>query len=101
MQKDTNNPIAQDTTKNGSIRFLAYEDPWNYGLFPQTWEDPDKEDPDIKASVIHLPWAQKNTWKKFAVLTQPQSGYIFGAYLRNCSMVVQVYCREEYQPEHW
>lgn len=54
MQKDTNNPIAQDTTKNGTIRFLFYKEPWNYGLFPQTWEDPDKEDSDIRASVMHV-----------------------------------------------
>lgn len=47
------NPIKQDT-KNGNLRFVAdimgktgY--PWNYGAFPQTWENSDHVDPDTKA----------------------------------------------------
>jgi len=37
--KEANNPIAQDV-KKGKLR--DYHGPifWNYGMFPQTWEDP-------------------------------------------------------------
>jgi inorganic pyrophosphatase len=32
-------PIKQDT-KKGKLRFYPYNINWNYGLLPQTWEDP-------------------------------------------------------------
>ncbi|KAI7996794.1 hypothetical protein LOK49_LG10G00556 [Camellia lanceoleosa] len=32
-------PIKQDT-KKGKLRYYPYNINWNYGLFPQTWEDP-------------------------------------------------------------
>jgi 3'-phosphoadenosine 5'-phosphosulfate synthase len=36
-----NNPIAQDSNKDGSARYYTYGTPFfNYGLIPQTWEDP-------------------------------------------------------------
>lgn len=36
------NPIAQDINKDGSPRYYTYGTPFfNYGLIPQTWEDPD------------------------------------------------------------
>jgi 3'-phosphoadenosine 5'-phosphosulfate synthase len=35
------NPIVQDTNDDGSIRYYTYGTPFfNYGLVPQTWEDP-------------------------------------------------------------
>jgi len=38
--KEINNPIKQDV-KKGKLRFFTYGDiPFNYGCFPQTWEDP-------------------------------------------------------------
>jgi len=38
--KEVNNPIKQDV-KKGKLRFFTYGDiPFNYGCFPQTWEDP-------------------------------------------------------------
>jgi len=47
------NPIKQDI-KNGKLRFVAdimgfkgY--PWNYGAFPQTWEDPTYRHPETGA----------------------------------------------------
>eukprot|EP01023_Acetabularia_acetabulum_P044525 TRINITY_DN4473_c0_g1_i2.p3 TRINITY_DN4473_c0_g1~~TRINITY_DN4473_c0_g1_i2.p3 ORF type:complete len:272 (+),score=58.77 TRINITY_DN4473_c0_g1_i2:1068-1883(+) len=33
-------PIKQDV-KKGKLRFYPYNINWNYGLLPQTWEDPD------------------------------------------------------------
>merc|ERR1711904_762815 len=45
--KEAGNPIAQDM-KKGKLR--DYHGPifWNYGMFPQTWEDPTVEHPDLK-----------------------------------------------------
>jgi inorganic pyrophosphatase len=42
------NPIAQDVTKNNQPR--SYHGPiyWNYGCFPQTWEDPSVIHKDLK-----------------------------------------------------
>lgn len=50
MMKDVaGNPIMQDT-KNGLPRYYTYGTPFfNYGLLPQTWEDPTYEDPETKA----------------------------------------------------
>ena len=47
-KKDTLNPISQDV-KNGKLRFVNNIFPfhgymWNYGAFPQTWEDPNVKD---------------------------------------------------------
>jgi len=45
--KEEGNPIAQDI-KKGKLR--DYHGPifWNYGCFPQTWEDPSVEHPELK-----------------------------------------------------
>jgi 3'-phosphoadenosine 5'-phosphosulfate synthase len=42
IQKELpNNPISQDTNKDGSSRYYTYGTPFfNYGALPQTWEDP-------------------------------------------------------------
>jgi len=47
--KEPKNPIAQDV-KKGKLR--DYHGPifWNYGMLPQTWEDPDVEHPVTKCS---------------------------------------------------
>jgi inorganic pyrophosphatase len=44
--KEPTNPIAQDI-KKGKLR--DYHGPifWNYGCFPQTWEDPNVEHPEL------------------------------------------------------
>ncbi|XP_068126804.1 inorganic pyrophosphatase 2, mitochondrial isoform X2 [Hyperolius riggenbachi] len=48
--KESLNPIKQDI-KKGKLRFVANLFPhkgyiWNYGAFPQTWEDPKHKDKD-------------------------------------------------------
>lgn len=43
------NPIIQDT-KKGKLRFYHSDSLVNYGAIPQTWEDPEHEDPDTKAT---------------------------------------------------
>jgi len=40
------NPIRQDT-KNGKLRYIHDAYPFNYGAFPQTWENPQEKDPDV------------------------------------------------------
>jgi len=44
------NPIKQDI-KDGKLRYVDYKTGymWNYGAFPQTWEDPNYVHPDTKA----------------------------------------------------
>ena len=44
MKAEPSNPIMQDT-KDGKPRFYSYGVPFfNYGLLPQTWEDPNVVD---------------------------------------------------------
>merc|ERR1719421_2853450 len=52
--KEEGNPIAQDE-KKGKLR--DYHGPifWNYGMFPQTWEDPSVENPDTKCTGDNEP----------------------------------------------
>lgn len=47
VTKEPDNPIAQDR-KKGKLR--EYHGPifWNYGMLPQTWEDPHHEHPEMK-----------------------------------------------------
>lgn len=52
-KEDGFNPILQDT-KKGKLRFVRNCFPhkgyiWNYGAFPQTWEDPNHQHADTKA----------------------------------------------------
>jgi inorganic pyrophosphatase len=42
------NPIKQDI-KNGKLRYVALKYPFNYGAFPQTWENPNFIHPETKA----------------------------------------------------
>lgn len=42
------NPIKQDV-KNGKLRNVFYDYPFNYGAFPQTWENPSTVHPDTHA----------------------------------------------------
>ncbi|KAH8426764.1 Inorganic pyrophosphatase [Aspergillus melleus] len=52
-KEDFLNPIKQDT-KKGKLRYVRNCFPhkgylWNYGAFPQTWEDPNTVHPETKA----------------------------------------------------
>lgn len=42
-------PIKQDI-KKGKLRFYPYNINWNYGLLPQTWEDPGHHNSDVDAA---------------------------------------------------
>jgi inorganic pyrophosphatase len=41
-------PIMQDVTKTSKLRYYDEEIPWNYGMIPQTYEDPGHRWPAIK-----------------------------------------------------
>uniref|UniRef100_A0A383VA06 inorganic diphosphatase n=1 Tax=Tetradesmus obliquus TaxID=3088 RepID=A0A383VA06_TETOB len=45
-QDEPSTPIKQDT-KKGKLRFYPYNINWNYGLLPQTWEDPSHKNEDL------------------------------------------------------
>eukprot|EP00271_Cylindrocystis_brebissonii_P007858 TRINITY_DN2173_c0_g1_i1.p1 TRINITY_DN2173_c0_g1~~TRINITY_DN2173_c0_g1_i1.p1 ORF type:complete len:297 (+),score=68.76 TRINITY_DN2173_c0_g1_i1:245-1135(+) len=45
--EEASNPIKQDT-KKGKLRFYPYNINWNYGLLPQTWEDPTHANPEVE-----------------------------------------------------
>eukprot|EP00891_Asterochloris_glomerata_P006174 jgi/Astpho2/6174/Aster-03588 len=42
-------PIKQDI-KKGKLRFYPYNINWNYGLLPQTWEDPGHHNKEVDAA---------------------------------------------------
>ncbi|CAN7068898.1 unnamed protein product [Brassica rapa subsp. trilocularis] len=42
-------PIKQDT-KKGKLRYYPYNINWNYGLLPQTWEDPSQANPEVEGA---------------------------------------------------
>ena len=48
-KEDIYNPIKQDKNKDGSPRYYSYGTPFfNYGLLPQTWEDPTNCDNEVR-----------------------------------------------------
>lgn len=49
-QDEPRTPIKQDI-KKGKLRFYPYNIDWNYGLLPQTWEDPAHTNRDTNAAV--------------------------------------------------
>jgi hypothetical protein len=54
-QDEPSTPIKQDT-KKGKLRFYPYNINWNYGLLPQTWEDPTHKNPELDGvAVSQLP----------------------------------------------
>jgi inorganic pyrophosphatase len=49
-KSETHNPIAQSLNKDGTVRHYSYGIPFfNYGFFPQTWEDDQQIDDDTGA----------------------------------------------------
>ncbi|XP_004248784.1 soluble inorganic pyrophosphatase 6, chloroplastic isoform X2 [Solanum lycopersicum] len=42
-------PIKQDT-KKGKLRYYPYNINWNYGLLPQTWEDPSLANAEVEGA---------------------------------------------------
>lgn len=51
IQDEPSTPIKQDT-KKGKLRFYPYNINWNYGLLPQTWEDPDHKNEELDGVAV-------------------------------------------------
>jgi hypothetical protein len=51
QQDEPSTPIKQDT-KKGKLRFYPYNINWNYGLLPQTWEDPSHKNEDLGGVAV-------------------------------------------------
>eukprot|EP00475_Leptophrys_vorax_P031574 TRINITY_DN4785_c0_g1_i2.p1 TRINITY_DN4785_c0_g1~~TRINITY_DN4785_c0_g1_i2.p1 ORF type:complete len:307 (-),score=17.14 TRINITY_DN4785_c0_g1_i2:81-1001(-) len=47
---EPNTPIKQDI-KKGKLRYYPYNIHWNYGLLPQTWEDPSHANPEVDNTI--------------------------------------------------
>ena len=57
LQKEESNPIKQDIKKD-KLRFYPYNILWNYGMLPQTWEDPEHANPElggVKVGCLRVP----------------------------------------------
>lgn len=50
-QDEPATPIKQDT-KKGKLRFYPYNINWNYGLLPQTWEDPAHKNAELDGVAV-------------------------------------------------
>lgn len=57
LQDEEKNPIKQDT-KKGKLRFYPYNINWNYGMLPQTWEDPEHESGDLAGVKVSVGTAE-------------------------------------------
>ncbi len=53
-QDEEKTPIKQDT-KKGKLRHYPYNINWNYGMLPQTWEDPAHKAEDIGGVAVRPP----------------------------------------------
>ena len=55
LQKEESNPIKQDIKKD-KLRFYPYNILWNYGMLPQTWEDPEHANPELGGVKVGAVW---------------------------------------------
>jgi len=62
------NPIAQDI-KNGKPRFYHGPIYWNYGCFPQTWEDPGVKHPVLVSQQFIL--SLGSLLRNFSIIPNP------------------------------
>lgn len=51
VQDEVATPIKQDI-KKGKLRFYPYNINWNYGLLPQTWEDPGHKNAELDGVAV-------------------------------------------------
>ena len=54
MQGEEGTPIKQDM-KKGKLRFYPYNIDWNYGMLPQTWEDPSHRNDEAGGVFVRIP----------------------------------------------
>jgi len=51
LQKEEANPLKQDIKKD-KLRFYPYNIHWNYGMLPQTWEDPEHKSEELGGIAV-------------------------------------------------
>ena len=51
LQKEESNPLKQDIKKE-KLRFYPYNIHWNYGMLPQTWEDPEHKSEELGGIAV-------------------------------------------------
>ena len=51
LQKEESNPLKQDIKKE-KLRFYPYNIHWNYGMLPQTWEDPEHKSEELGGVAV-------------------------------------------------
>lgn len=73
------NPIVQDT-KKGKLRYVALKYPFNYGAFPQTWENPTFTDPHTNAKGDNDPLDVVDLSEKAAETGTVKQVKILGTY---------------------
>lgn len=73
------NPIKQDV-KNGKLRVVAIKYTFNYGAFPQTWENPNFVHPDTKAKGDNDPIDVVEIGSRVAVTGEIRQVKILGTY---------------------
>jgi inorganic pyrophosphatase len=78
-KEDFLNPIKQDV-KNGKLRYVAIKYPFNYGAFPQTWENPATVHPDTKAKGDNDPIDVVDLSSTVGVTGQVKPVKILGTY---------------------
>ena len=60
LQKEESNPLKQDIKKE-KLRFYPYNIHWNYGMLPQTWEDPEHKSEELGGIAVRLLPLYKHT----------------------------------------
>jgi len=77
--KESWNPIKQDI-KAGKLRTVDYGNGymWNYGCFPQTWEDPTFKHPDTDAFGDHDPLDVCEIGEKVATIGEVKQVKVLG-----------------------
>lgn len=58
---EVSNPIKQDT-KKGKLRFYPYNIHWNYGMLPQTWEDPEHKNAECFNAGVRFSYYVPVLW---------------------------------------
>ena len=51
LQTEDSNPLKQDIKKD-KLRHYPYNIHWNYGMLPQTWEDPEHRSEELGGIAV-------------------------------------------------
>ena len=85
LQDEKATPIKQDV-KKGNLRFYPYNINWNYGLLPQTWEDPSFVNKEVDAAVSAVSMRLHCCGEQEALPVQLQDASIAGIVEACCTV---------------